>query len=273
MSYFIKNTPLKEQELSMNQNSYSCNENEIDGKYYNLDLRCVNYNKLYDELPIFEIGKTSLSQEEEGVFMWILITCEKEEPELYYMKVETKNEIGTKHSHMMYRIRHYICKTEKIIIHYAGEFKKEENGNIEWNFASGTYMLESFKEIEDMGLIERERRRNMWIVDVLGYLEYKKIKGNTFAACDVDSYISDKSCPLTKEKLDKYKRHGVKIYEIDSIGDCKNYMYYRRAWDRYKTLKRQYEITLQRKRKEGKRMLLKEPQKPVERLNMYSRKY
>lgn len=269
----MKNTPLKELSLSLSQNNYSCNENEIDGKYYNLDLKHVNYNNLYDELPMYKMG--NISEIEKGVYMWVLITCEKKEPELYFMKVETKNEIGSKHSHMMYRLKHYICQTENILLHYAGEFKKEEENNdgIEWNFASGTYMLECFKEIEDMGLVERERRRNIWIVDLLGYLEYNKIKGNAFAACDSKSYVSDESCPLTKEILDKYKRHGVKIYEMDNMTDCKNYMKYRREWDRYKSLRKQYEIILQKKKKEGKMMLLKEPSKPVKELNLYGRKY
>lgn len=254
MKLFENNNTITD--FSISVNNFSCISNDISGTHYEINHRYINYEILYSHLPLYYDNLDKLN---DGIYVWMLLTCDDELPKMYIIQCQNINELGTKHSNIIHRL-HTFCNKKKIVLHYAGEFKKC-NDIIQMNFSSGSYMREVFENNDRTNLIsikECNYRLN-YMNDLLKFLnieKYKKMK-IMFMKKDNETFITKDNVPLKKEHLDLYKECNCEILIFYSETECKQYLENKKQWERYYHKINLYEIN------KHKYDFLKPPEKPV----------
>ena len=242
-------------DFSLSVNNFSCITNDINGTHYEINHRYINYEKLYSKLPLYY---DNLHELNDGIYLWMLLTCDDELPKMYIIECQNINELGTKHSNIVHRLRTF-CNKTNIFMHYAGELKKSNN-TIEMNFSSGSYMREVFEDNEAMNMISiiSYDYRLHYTRDVLKFLDIEKY--NTlkimFTKNDNETFIKKDNLPLKKEHLNLYKECNCEIHIFYSVIECKQYLENRKQWERYHHTINLYEIY------KHKYDFIKPPEKP-----------
>ena len=158
-------------EIKLETGGIQCNNYELnDGKgfilikdvnkYLNLYYFLASGQSLYSFNDIIS-SKTNMS------YTYILIEVLLDGLKRYIFvarPIYTKNEIFGKHKNLFlvilykyfgleelkkYQASKYEYNNENFKVIYSGELLYDSSGNLEYNFASGTYMKEKFKHIED----------------------------------------------------------------------------------------------------------------------------
>lgn len=228
MIYFEINKRIND--FSVYSNNYSCFENQIGSVFYDINISSINYEKLYSNIPMFDEHIEDL---EDGIYTWMLLTCDKFNPSIYLVKVQNKNEIGTKHSNILHRL-HFFENKNYIFFHYAGELKKKGN-EIHMNFSSGTYMREIFEndEKENSNTFFPENKRIYYEADILDFFNNKKqVFPITFVDND-ETFINEEDLPLKKQHLDLYKLCDCEILQFFSQLECQQYIKNKNDWERF----------------------------------------
>lgn len=243
-------------DFTVSANNFGCIWNDISGTYYEINDNYINYEKLYSKIPLYYDNLDKLN---DGIYVWMILTCDNEPPKMFNLQCQNINEIGTKHSNIIDRLHSFYNKTT-IVMHYAGEFKKLNNV-IHLNFSSGSYMREIFEDNERliMNTIFEYNYRDYYINDVLQYLNVEKYKNlkKIFTKNDVDTFISKEDLPLKIEHLNLYKECNCEIYLFQSLTECKQYLKNKKQWERYYHKKNLYEII------KHKYNFIKPPEKPI----------
>ena len=243
-------------DFSISVNNFSCISNDINGTHYQINHRFINYEKLYSKLPLYY---DNLDELKDGIFVWMLLTCDDDTPKMYIIQCQNINELGTKHSNIIHRLRTF-CNKKNIFMHYAGELKKSNN-KIQMNFSSGSYMREVFEDNERMNLITMKEYnyRLIYINDLLNFLNierYKELK-IIFTKNDNETFITKENLPLKTEHLNLYKECNCEILIFYSETECKQYLENRKQWERYYHKINLYEIN------KHKYDFIMPPEKPV----------
>ena len=191
-------------DFSISVNNFSCISNDISGTHYEINHRYINYEKLYSKLPLYY---DNLDELNDGIYLWMILTCNDDTPKIYVIQCQNINELGTKHSNIVHRL-HTFGNKRSIFMHYAGELKKNNN-TIEMNFSSGSYMREVFEDNEKMNMISiiGYDYRLHYIKDVLNFLNIEKFKNLKimFTKNDNETFIKKDNLPLKKEHLNYLK--------------------------------------------------------------------
>ncbi len=243
-------------DFSISVNNFSCISNDISGTHYEIIHRYINCEKLYSKLPLYYDNLDELS---DGIYLWMLLTCDDELPKMYIIQCQNINEIGTKHSNIVHRL-HTFCNKRRIFMHYAGELKKNNN-TIQMNFSSGSYMREVFEDNERLNMISiigYDYRLN-YIRDILNFLNIEKYKDLKiiFTENDNGTFLTKENIPLKKEHLNLYKECNCEILIFYSVTECKQYLENRKQWQRYYHKINLYEIN------KHKYEFIVPPEKPV----------
>ena len=243
-------------DFSISANNFSCISNDISGTHYEINHRYINYEKLYSKLPLYG---DNLDELNDGIYVWMLLTCDDELPKMYIIQCQNINELGTKHSNIVHRL-HTFCDKSNIFMHYAGELKKSNN-TIQMNFSSGSYMRDIFENNDRMNLISIKEYdyRLIYINDLLKFLnieKYNKLK-IVFTKYDNETFITKENLPLKKEHLNLYKECNCEILIFYSVTECKQYLENRKQWERYYHKINLYEIN------KHKYDFIMPPEKPV----------
>ena len=243
-------------DFSISANNFSCISNDISGTHYEINHRYINYEKLYSKLPLYG---DNLDELNDGIYVWMLLTCDDELPKMYIIQCQNINELGTKHSNIVHRL-HTFCNKSNIFMHYAGELKKSNN-TIQMNFSSGSYMRDIFENNNrtNLILIKEYDYRLIYINDLLKFLnieKYNKLK-IVFTEYDNETFITKENLPLKKEHLNLYKECNCEILIFYSVTECKQYLKNRKQWERYYHKINLYEIN------KHKYDFIMPPEKPV----------
>jgi hypothetical protein len=242
-------------DFSVNTNHFNCIDNDISGSYYEIDHKYINYETLYTKLPLYT--EDNIDELNDGIYIWMLLTCNNNEAKMYIIQCQNINELGTKHSNIIQRLFLFHNK-QQIFMHYAGEMKKE-NDEIELNFISGSYMREIFEdnEITNLTKIFEEDYRSYYVKEIIEYL-YSKTKNKIkFTNDDKNTFLTKENIPLKKEHLNLYKECNCEIRKFYNITECKQYLENRKSWQRYYNKIYLYEIN------KNKYEFLKPPEKPI----------
>ena len=237
-------------------NNFNCLQNEIDGKYYEINQRYIDYEVLYSNIPLYF---DNLDELHDGIYMWMLLTCNNDAPTMFITQSQNINEIGTKHSNIIHRLNTFHGKT-KIFMHYAGELKKEGT-IIKMNFSSGSYMREIFENNYLMNMNTRFDLdyRLYYMEDIMKYLtkiKYKHLQV-LFTENDKDTFINQNNLPLKKEHLDLYKKCNCEILFFNDTTECKQYLENKKKWDHFYNNTQLYDMH------KKKYDFLKPPQRPA----------
>jgi hypothetical protein len=243
-------------DFSLSVNNFSCISNDISGTHYEINHRYINYEKLYSKLPLYY---DNLDEICDGIYIWMLLTCDDDIPKMYIIQCQNINELGTKHSNIVHRL-HTFCDKSNIFMHYAGELKKSNN-TIQMNFLSGSYMREVFEYNERLNMISIKKcdYRLNYINDLLQFLnieKYKRLK-ITFTKKYNETFITKENVPLKNEHLNLYKECNCEILIFYSIPECKQYLENKKQWERYYNKINLYEIN------KLKYDFIEPPEKPV----------
>lgn len=243
-------------DFSISVNNFSCLTNDISGTHYEINHRYINYKKLYSKLPLYY---DNLDELDDGIYVWMLLTCDDDLPKLYIIQCQNINELGTKHSNIVHRLRTF-CNKRNIFMHYAGELKKS-NTTIQMNFSSGSYMREIFEDNEKSNMISiiGDDYRLNYINEIFIYLNVEKYQNLeiSFTEKDNETFITKENLPLKEEHLKLYKECNCEIHIFYSVTECKQYLENRKQWERY-----YYKINLYEIHKH-KYNFLEPPEKPV----------
>mgnify|MGYP003685866893 CR=1 FL=1 len=239
MKQFEINNIIKDFTISVN--NFSCISNDISGTHYEINHRYINFEKLYSKLPLYY---DNLDEICDGIYVWMLLTCDEDLPKMYIIQCQNINELGTKHSNIIKRLCTYFKKSN-IVMHYAGELKKSNN-TIQMNFSSGSFMREVFEDNERMNMIsiiDYDYRFN-YINDIFTFLYIKKYKNLkiSFTQNDNETFITKENLPLKKEHLNLYKECNCEIFIFYSVTECKQYLENKKQWERYYHKINLYEI-------------------------------
>lgn len=245
-------------DYNVSYNNFSCLQNNIKEEYFQINPSNVNYDLLYSRLPLYYDNIDELT---DGVYVWMLLTCDEDEPRMYIAECQNINEIGTKHSNIVHRLHNYYSKSS-IFMHYSGEMKKVNN-EIILNFSSGSYMREIFEDNELFNLSSQSQSqikfRNFYVKEMIKYLNillYSHLK-ISFASNDVDTFITRENVPLKMEHLLLYKECDCVISKFYSVVECRQYLSNKKSWQRYECQLKLYEIN------KIKYDFLKPPEKPA----------
>lgn len=254
MKHFIVNNNIND--FSLFANNFSCLSNDISGIYYEITQKGINYESLYSKMPLFY---DNLNELIDGIYMWMLLTCDNDPPKMYIIQCQNINEIGTKHSNIVHRL-HTFHKKNKLTMHYAGELKKQNN-SITMNFSSGSFMRDIFEhnnKINMVSIIEYDYRLHYKndVIDYLNIDKYKNLK-ISFTEKDNETFITKENLPLQIEHLNLYKECNCKILIFYSETECKQYLENRKQWQRYYHKINLYEIS------KHKYDFIVPPEKPV----------
>lgn len=254
MKLFEINNVIIDFELSVN--NFSCISNEMNGKHYEINHRYLNYEMLYSKLPLYY---DNLDELNDGIYVWMLLTCDGDDAKMFIMECQNINELGTKHSNIVHRL-HVFHNKSQIFMHYAGELKKKDN-IIEMNFSSGSYMREIFEnnELMNMNTLFELDYRLYYMEDIMKYLKIPKYEKLSilFTKNDKESFINKENLPLKKEHLDLYKECNCEILIFKSIIECKQYLENKKQWGRFYNQIKLYEIN------KKKYDFLKPPERPA----------
>jgi hypothetical protein len=121
--------------LSIDQNIF-----EHDGNWYVIYKSCDNMtNEVIDEIsPLYELNSPD-NVLEPGVYTWMITTDKSNVPHLYVKKTLFFQEIQTKHSNIVYELQNRGTLGN---VYYAGELKISVKQELNFNFLSGSYMLD-----------------------------------------------------------------------------------------------------------------------------------
>jgi hypothetical protein len=228
-------------DFSLSVNNFSCISNDMSGTHYEINHRYINYEKIYSKLSLYD---DNLDELNDGIYIWMLLTCDDDEPKMYIIQCQNINELGTKHSNIVHRL-HTFKNKRSIFMHYAGELKKSKN-RIEMNFSSGSYMREVFEDNDKMNMISiiSYDYRLHYVKDVLKFLDIEKY--NTlkimFTTNDNETFITKENLPLKNEHLNLYKECNCEILIFYSLTECKQYLENRKQWQHYYHKINLYEI-------------------------------
>jgi len=155
---------------------------------------------------------------EDGVYTWVILSLNDDEPRMYLKKTLSSYEFGTKHQEILYHItcKHMQCENFKLF--YAGELLKEGN-TIKFNLESGTYMKDKLNpKKKTLGTIKISKiTAGEMINEMLNKTGELTIEeGN-------DTFISHESIPLTQNDLKIYNSFGAKIYKFNNPESCKTF--------------------------------------------------
>lgn len=236
-------------EYYVSYNNFNCIHNKMGDKYY--EIKNMNYDKLYDNTKIYNNLTDNM---DDGIYVWMILSCDEREDELYIVKCGNINEYGTKHSNIIYNLKTK-HKFNRIVLHYAGELCKH-NDDIKLNFASGSYMRYIFEK-EEMNPTKNTITRNIYANEVLGYLKGRHPKLTChFTETDLCTMITAETVPLQIEHLLLYKLCDCEICVFDSIEECRTYLKNKKEWNSYNHSKKLYDIHT----RNGKRILM--PREP-----------
>lgn len=209
-------------DFSIFQNNYDCRYNKLDNLYYEMDVDKLNYDILYEETLLYTSSDIVLIRE--GIFTYIIVSCDDDTPELYFCRCRDINEVGTKHSHIIHRLKYYLCKTV-IVVHFAGEMMVTKDTKYMFNFASGSYMRSVF---------ENSSRRDNYVNEMMTYLNGLKTQLKyEFSENDTETFITIVNTPLSIENMNLYSICGANIRVLKSLDDCKEFLLNKREWKRY----------------------------------------
>lgn len=108
----------------------------LNGKYYYIDISQVDWDKINKYIPIYV--DSDINSVENGIYIWIITeTNTHNGPHLYFSKVYSVNELGTKHANLALRIG-------ATNMYLAGEMLIY-NSNVLYNYLSGTYMADKYQ--------------------------------------------------------------------------------------------------------------------------------
>jgi hypothetical protein len=189
--------------------------------FYHVALADPNSNEqLLQSLPL--LVNPSAGELTPGIYTYVVMsTNENEYPNLYMLKTMTTYEYGTKHQQLIYRVA---CTDNRcnphVHIYLAGEMQyamsesESEVPLLEYNFYSGTYMLNSDRTSR---LSDNEPRMIRLMHELLNQLGFRN---NAYVNT---TYIKAESLPITKSDLKMYKRFGAVVREFDTFEDCTAY--------------------------------------------------
>tara|TARA_B110000305_G_scaffold229916_1_gene281422 strand:+ start:259 stop:1047 length:789 start_codon:yes stop_codon:yes gene_type:complete len=228
-------------DFSISVNNFGCINNEISGQYFEINHRYVNYKTLYSKLPLYY---DNIDELDDGIYVWMLLTCDYDDPRMFITQTQNINELGTKHSNIINRLNIF-NGNEKIFMHYAGELEKENN-NVKMNFSSGSYMRDIFEDnikMNALSIIEYDYRK-CYINDILIYLDIEKYNGLNikFTKNDNETLITKERLPLKIEHLNLYKESNCEILRFYSLIEGKQYIENRIKWQRFYYQANLYEI-------------------------------
>ena len=221
-------------DFSIFQNNYDCRYNKLDDLYYEIDTDKLNYNMLYVETMLYTANDIFLLGE--GTFTYMIVSCDDDTPELYLCRCRDINEIGTKHSHIIHRLKYYMRKNV-IVLHFSGELMVTKESKYIFNFASGSYMRSVFMD---------SSCRDDYVDEMLTYLNGLGIQYCEFANNDTETYITIVNTPLTIENMNLYSICGANIRVLKTSDDCKKFLLNKREWKRYFYQRKHFEMNKKR---------------------------
>ena len=95
---------------------------EVNGKYYLIIINPYTNVHLLS-LPI----TTNINELDNGLYVYVMLSLNNEEPIMYYIKTNTISEFGTKHHQLIHRISCQNDTCKKYKLYYAGEIEKNNN--------------------------------------------------------------------------------------------------------------------------------------------------
>ena len=182
---------------------------ELDGKYYYIKINAYNNKKLIDSLPLLK-NPTHL---EPGLYTYIVMSVGYEPVALYMIKTITIYEYGTKHHNMIHRIACAHDKCTKHIVYYAGEAQVSNDNVVQFNFYSGTYMMNPDKTKHRLTDSQKQIASEHFSGLLHGYsIHY------------VDSVLlTSDVLPISRDDLNVYKNMDAKIMEFDDLTECRKH--------------------------------------------------
>lgn len=183
---------------------------QINDKYYIISINPYVNDLLKSYLPI----STEVNSLGDGIYIYIVLGFDDDEPSLYIIKTLTMYEFGTKHQQLVHRIacENNVCKKYKLF--YAGELMKHGD-NVLFNFYSGTFDMKN----------KILKKTKHYDVQFMEELIHRNASHVTVEFTD-DPIITEDKFILTYEDLQLFKSFGASIFEFDSLEECKNYKDY-----------------------------------------------
>jgi hypothetical protein len=187
----------------------------LNDKYYlvDFDSYCYNIrhpNKTCKNFPII-INLNEL--DEGGIYVYVLLSFNDNEPIMYLIKTYTVYEFGTKHQQLIYRITCDNRGCKNYNLYYAGELQKKDN-KIIFNFYSGTFMKDKLNPETLTNDIEFMRNH-------ISLLLFNPDIDIIFTD---EPIITNENIIFTYDDLDQLKTLGAIVYEFDNKEDCKNHI-------------------------------------------------
>jgi hypothetical protein len=186
----------------------------LNSNFYHIDISNVSLESIENMIPLYV--DSDLKYCDNGIYTWLLISNNMGVEKIYFNKVYSVNEIGTKHQNIVNRIPN--LKE----IHLAGEFLKNKK-EIMYNFLSGTYMLDN---VPKEGTKEIIKEFESFLTKFLPK-RFKK-------SFTTDELISLKNMSLSYDDLDMFVDLGFKITVFDRKKECLEKSRYKLNLARYK---------------------------------------
>jgi hypothetical protein len=114
--------------------NYNCLE--FNNKFYNINISSISLDDIEDHVKLYK--DKDINKVPDGIYIWLIATMKDGSTHLYFNKVYTVHEFGTKHQNIVNRIHKNLKE-----IHLAGELIKDSYEGLWYNFLSGTYMLDN----------------------------------------------------------------------------------------------------------------------------------
>lgn len=193
--------------------------------------------------------QTDLRNCPNGVYLYILCSIDNNQY-FYFTKPRTLYEFGTKHMHMVNRI-----KPDRI--HFAGEIYKTDE--LRYNFASGTYMDKSilFKSNEDFMTHFLSSQVSIPVV-----YDRHVYEGNRLI---IPTLLTPERITFTQDDIEHFVAHGARIYYFRTKEECSEFQervnVYERELNEYYTKREMYREKIKKYNK--KNTLFKKIFKPV----------
>jgi hypothetical protein len=187
------------------------------GKFYRINLDKLDKKRFQIQNPLRTDNNINTARD--GIYVYIIATNKTDEIKgkyhIYSLRTLSIHEVKSKHTHLLNSV-----KLKKGIknLYYAGEFKKKGK-KVEFNFASGTYMVGHVDNI----LTEDDIERNIPHIEFVKRLfaEY----GLT-AKITINSLINSTNLALTMSQLNELVEYGVEVIEYDTKKECMDYINY-----------------------------------------------
>ena len=200
-------SPVVEKNCTMTEN----------GKFYRISLDNFDKKRFQIQNPLRMDRR--IIKARDGTYIYIIATNEKAERNgqyhIYSLRTLSIHEVKTKHTHLL----NFLKKNKHIKnLYYAGEFKKKGE-NVEFNFASGTYMVGHVDNILTQDDVERNIPHIEFVKGLFGKYELT-------AEITTDSLINSTNLPLTMSQLNELVEYGVEVIEYDTKKECLDFINY-----------------------------------------------